>query len=62
MYVDVSVMPYTPTPPKRIEAVSKLFQKRKIQLPAVVCKSLGVKDGEKIVWIIQDTKWVVEKA
>lgn len=55
-------MPYEPAPQKKIEAISKLFQRRKIQLPAVVCQSLNVKDGEKIVWIIQDGKWIVEKA
>lgn len=56
------IMIRTPITTRRIEAVSKLFQRRKIQLPAIVCKSLNVKDGEKIIWILQDEKWVVEKA
>lgn len=55
-------MPYEPAHPRRIEAISTLFGKGRVQLPASIRKSLNVKDGEKIVWIIQDGKWVVEKA
>jgi len=47
---------------KRVEAISKIFQKGKIQLPAVVRDSLNVGDGDKIIWIIDDGKWVVDKA
>lgn len=62
MYVGVRVMPYEPTHKKRIEAISKVFQKGKIQLPAVIREALNIKDGNKIIWIIEDGKWVVEKA
>lgn len=55
-------MPYQPVVKKRVEAISKLFQKGKIQLPAVVRDSLRVEDGEKILWINENGKWVVEKA
>lgn len=55
-------MPYEPTYPHHVEAVSKVFQRGKIQLPSIVRRGLNVKDGEKILWIIQDGKWVVEKA
>lgn len=61
MYGDVIVLPYEPAHPKKIEAVSKIFQ-LKVQVPAVVRKSINVTNGDKIVWILQDGKWVVEKA
>lgn len=54
-------MPYSPAHPKKIEAVSKIFQ-LKIQVPSTVRKSLNLTNGDKVVWIQQDDKWVVEKA
>ena len=50
------------TPEKKIEAVSTLFQKGKIQLPSEVRNALGVKDGDKVVWIRENGKWTLEKA
>lgn len=55
-------MPYRITPGKKIEAISTLFQKGKIQLPSEVRNSLGVKDGDKVLWIREDGKWTLEKA
>lgn len=47
---------------KKIEALSKIFAKGKIQLPSIVRKSLNLADGEKIIWVMQDGRWYVEKA
>lgn len=55
-------MPYTPSAKKHVEAISTIFQKGKIQLPAEIRKSLDLKDGDKLLWIIEDGKWCVEKA
>jgi len=47
---------------RRIEAISKLYQHGKTQVPSEVRKSLGAKDGDKLVWIVEGNKWVVERA
>jgi AbrB family looped-hinge helix DNA binding protein len=55
-------MPYALAPQKHTIAVTTVFQKGKIQLPAEIRKAFNVKDGDKIVWVIIDGKYVVEKA
>ena len=49
-------------PSRRIEAVSRVFQKGKTQVPSVVRKELGARDGDNLVWIREEGKWVVELA
>lgn len=51
---------YTET--RKIVALSKVYQRGKTQIPAEVRRSLGLKDGDKLVWIIESGKWVVERA
>jgi len=47
---------------KRIRAISTMFQGGKIQVPSEVRRSLGVKDGDKLLWIMYEGKWVVERS
>jgi len=49
-------------PSRRIKAISKLYGKGKTSVPSEVRKSLGAKDGDKILWIKEEGKWVVELA
>jgi bifunctional DNA-binding transcriptional regulator/antitoxin component of YhaV-PrlF toxin-antitoxin module len=48
------------TTTKKIRAVSTLYQRGKTQVPSEVRRSLEVKDGDKLVWIIEGEKWIVE--
>jgi len=47
---------------ERIEAVSRVFQGGKTVVPKDVRLSLKLKDGDKIVWILERGKWVIENA
>jgi len=47
---------------RKIRAVSTLYQRGKTQVPSEVRKSLGAKDGDKLLWILDGNKWVVERA
>jgi AbrB family looped-hinge helix DNA binding protein len=47
---------------KRLVAMSKVYQHGKTQIPAEVRKALGLKDGDKILWIVESGKWVIERA
>jgi bifunctional DNA-binding transcriptional regulator/antitoxin component of YhaV-PrlF toxin-antitoxin module len=47
---------------RSIVAVSRLFQHGKTQVPKEVRHALGLKDGDKIVWVLDGGKWVVESA
>lgn len=51
---------YQPT--ESIVDVSKVFGRGKTQIPADVRKMLGLKDGDKIVWKLENGKVVVEVA
>lgn len=52
---------YLPTA-KKIVAVSRLFQHGKTQVPKEVRHALALNDGDKIVWILEAGKWIVENA
>ena len=39
-----------------------MFQGGKIQVPSEVRRSLGMKDGDKLLWIMYEGKWVVERS
>jgi len=44
------------------KAVSRIFQRGKSQVPLMVRNHLGVKDGDKLLWIIYGDKWMIERA
>jgi len=45
---------------RMIIAVSKIFQHGKTVVPVEVRRSLGLEDGDRLVWILEDGRWVVE--
>jgi len=47
---------------RQIRAVSTTYQKGKTQIPSEVRKSLGIEDGDKLLWIIDNGRWVIERA
>jgi len=47
---------------EQIIAISKVFQKGKVQVPSDVRKMLGIKDGTKLVWKLKEGKIFVEAA
>jgi bifunctional DNA-binding transcriptional regulator/antitoxin component of YhaV-PrlF toxin-antitoxin module len=47
---------------RRIRAISKVYQRGKTQVPSEVRKALGLEDQDRILWIIENGKWTVEKA
>lgn len=47
---------------EEIIAISKVFQKGKVQVPSDVRKMLGIKDGRKLVWKLKEGKIFVEAA
>lgn len=51
---------YTET--RKVVGISKVFQRGKTQIPADVRKAFGLKDGDKILWIVESGKWVIERA
>jgi Holliday junction resolvase len=44
------------------KALSKVFQRGKTQIPLIVRNSMQLKDGDKILWIVESGKWVIERA
>jgi len=52
-------LPYQAT--RKILAVSKLYQRGKTQVPSEVRQILNVKDGDKLVWVIENGKIIVER-
>ena len=46
----------------RILAVSTIFQRGKVVVPVEVRRRLGVKDGEKLTWIVEEEKIYVRSA
>jgi len=51
---------YEVTQRKRVIAVSKVFQRGKTVIPIEVRKILGLKDGDKIVWLYEAGRVLVE--
>jgi bifunctional DNA-binding transcriptional regulator/antitoxin component of YhaV-PrlF toxin-antitoxin module len=51
---------YAPT--RKVIGISKVFQRGKTQIPAEVRRVLELKDGDKILWIVESGKWVIERA
>lgn len=51
---------YQPT--ESIVDVSKVFGRGKTQIPSDVRKTLGLKDGDKIVWKLENGKMTVALA
>lgn len=47
---------------RKILDTSTIFQRGKTQVPVGVRKILGIKDGEKMVWILDSGKIFVESA
>jgi bifunctional DNA-binding transcriptional regulator/antitoxin component of YhaV-PrlF toxin-antitoxin module len=58
--VDAHAFKYRVTT-RRIEAITKIFQRGKTQVPSSVRRSLGLKDGDKILWVFEDGRWLVER-
>ena len=46
----------------RILAVSTIFQRGKIVVPIEVRRMLGVKDGDKLTWTVEEEKIYVKSA
>ena len=46
---------------EEIRATSKVFQRGKTQVPSEVRRSLGVKDGDTLVWIIAEGRWIIKR-
>ena len=47
---------------KKIHAISKVYQKGKTQVPSEVRRKIGLIDGDKILWIVKDGNWIIERA
>ena len=47
---------------RKIIDTSTIFQRGKTQVPVEVRKFLGIEDGEKIVWILDSGKIVIDSA
>jgi bifunctional DNA-binding transcriptional regulator/antitoxin component of YhaV-PrlF toxin-antitoxin module len=47
---------------RKIRATSRVFQKGKTQVPSETRSSLGIKDGDNLVWIVENGKWIIERA
>lgn len=47
---------------REIIDTSTIFQRGKTQVPVEVRKILGIEDGEKIVWILDSGKIVIDSA
>jgi bifunctional DNA-binding transcriptional regulator/antitoxin component of YhaV-PrlF toxin-antitoxin module len=45
-----------------VRELSKVYGKGKTQVPSEVRKSMGVRDGDRLLWIMFEGKWVVERA
>ena len=42
--------------------MTTVFQKGKTQVPSEARRALGIKDGDKLLWIVENGKWVIERA
>ena len=47
---------------RKISAISKMYQGGKTQVPSDVRRSLGLKDGDKLLWILEGGRWYVERS
>jgi bifunctional DNA-binding transcriptional regulator/antitoxin component of YhaV-PrlF toxin-antitoxin module len=47
---------------RKIHGISKVYQRGKTQIPSEVRRSLGLIDGDKVLWVTEGTKWIVERA
>ena len=44
------------------KAISTIFGNGKVVVPLEVRNSLGIVDGDKLLWIVEDGHWVIERA
>lgn len=47
---------------KRLVDVSRVYQRGKTQVPSLIRKMLGVKDGDRISWFSEQGKIIIERA
>jgi bifunctional DNA-binding transcriptional regulator/antitoxin component of YhaV-PrlF toxin-antitoxin module len=47
---------------RKVCALSKVFQRGKTQIPSEVRRSIGLQDGDKLLYILENGKWIIEKA
>ena len=47
---------------RKVIGLSKLFQRGKTQVPSEIRKLLQIKDNDKLLWISEDGKIIVERA
>ena len=50
------------TTTKIIEGTSKIFQGGKTVIPTEVRMKMNLADGDRLVWIREETRWIVENA
>ena len=62
MYHKRSKYTITEEPYRSIVAVSKIFQHGKTVVPAEVRRNLGLEDGDRLVWIFENGRWIVESS
>jgi len=44
------------------KAISTVFNKGKVVVPLEVRNSLGIVDGDNLLWIVENGKWIIERA
>ena len=42
--------------------ISRVFQKGKVIIPSEIRKTLGIHDGDKVIWIFKDGNYIMRKA
>lgn len=42
-------------------STSKVFQKGKVVIPSDIRKTLGIHDGDKVIWIFKDGDYIMRK-
>jgi bifunctional DNA-binding transcriptional regulator/antitoxin component of YhaV-PrlF toxin-antitoxin module len=47
---------------QKIRAMSKVYQRGKTQIPSEVRRDMGVQDDDRLLWILKNGKWFIEKA
>jgi AbrB family looped-hinge helix DNA binding protein len=47
---------------ERVVAVTKVFNRGQTYIPADIRKRLGLKDGDKVVWIEENGRFFLKKA
>jgi len=47
---------------RKIHAMTKVFQKGKTQVPSEIRHALGIQDGDNLLWIVENGKWIIERA